>query len=169
MSWNDNARRAGFAARSHNGFAKHRPCLVEGCLRPVASAHLCDPHYRRQLRHGDPLGSALRRGVAIGRYLSRKVLGHPLANARTGRVYLHRLVLYNAVAGSNLPCFWCGRALRWTRGQEADAITVDHRDRDRQNNDETNLVPACNHCNPSRNWRSKKLPLVPQYSAGVAA
>lgn len=169
MAWNHNARLAGFAARQRNGFARHQPCVVEGCTRPVASRRLCDPHYRRLLHFGTVDGSAPRRDAAVGRYRSWKRPGHPLANPGTGRVYVHRVVLHDSVRGSNLPCFWCGRPLRWTRDQAEDAITVDHRDRDRHNNDETNLVPACNTCNPGRNSRRLKPPLMPQYSAAPVA
>jgi hypothetical protein len=39
-----------------------QPCSVDGCSKPVRARGLCEPHYRRQLKYGDPLGS----GTAFG-------------------------------------------------------------------------------------------------------
>jgi hypothetical protein len=33
-------------------------CTVDGCAKPVRYKTLCNAHYLRKLRHGDPLGSA---------------------------------------------------------------------------------------------------------------
>lgn len=32
------------------------PCSIDGCGRPVTGQGLCNRHYRRMRRHGDPLG-----------------------------------------------------------------------------------------------------------------
>lgn len=34
----------------------HAICRVDGCVRPIRSRSLCEPHYRRLLRTGSALG-----------------------------------------------------------------------------------------------------------------
>lgn len=163
--WNALARQRGFKTRQRNGFTKDRACRISTCDRSASARELCDTHYRRLLRYGSPDGHAEKRLLDCKRYLQRKFRGHPLANCRTGRASVHRVVLFDCSGGGPLPCFWCGRPLRWitTRPQPVDALMVDHLDHDRHNNDETNLVPACNACNGARNRRRKKAPLISQY------
>lgn len=38
-------------------------CSIEGCDRPARGRGWCDPHYKRWLRHGDPLGGRWPAGV----------------------------------------------------------------------------------------------------------
>ena len=35
-------------------------CSVDGCEKPVRARGYCNPHYKRQMRYGDPLASARR-------------------------------------------------------------------------------------------------------------
>lgn len=44
--------------------AKSRICSVENCGKPTKTKGLCGAHYRRFLRHGDPLKGGLPKGVA---------------------------------------------------------------------------------------------------------
>ncbi|MGL4300061.1 MAG: hypothetical protein ACRCW4_13405 [Candidatus Neomicrothrix subdominans] len=41
-----------------------RTCSVDGCAKPVKTKGLCDAHYKRQWRYGDPLAGATTRGAA---------------------------------------------------------------------------------------------------------
>jgi hypothetical protein len=41
-----------------------RTCSIDGCARPVKTKGLCDPHYKRQWRYGDPLAGGTQRGAA---------------------------------------------------------------------------------------------------------
>lgn len=120
--------------------APHR-CAVAGCVRKHKGHGYCSLHLARE-RKGHPLTGPLRT-LRVERYRVLTCPQHPLA-MRNGRVYEHRQVLYDAVAGSPLPCFWCGTALTWER------LCVDHVDHDRHNNNVRNLVPACNSCNAGR-------------------
>ena len=40
------------------------PCSVEGCEKPILKRELCNAHYLRQWRHGDPLKGGVPRGPA---------------------------------------------------------------------------------------------------------
>jgi hypothetical protein len=86
------------------------------------------------------------------RYIRFTARGHPLADL-SGRVLLHRWVVYRRVGSGAHPCFWCGRMLVWgARRGSPDAIVVDHLDSDRQNNADANLVVACHGCNVGRRY-----------------
>jgi hypothetical protein len=37
---------------------KVRKCIVDGCDRPLRTREYCNAHYKRMLRHGDPLGGS---------------------------------------------------------------------------------------------------------------
>lgn len=88
--------------------------------------------------------------MSVG-YLAGKKPNHPLAN-KQGRVYQHRFVLYETIGAGSHPCHWCGRDLHWGRSYppHPDALTADHLDGVKTNNDPTNLVPSCPSCNTSR-------------------
>lgn len=69
----------------------------------------------------------------------------------TSRVYLHRLVLFEALGPEIQECNWCGVLLDWElRPPNPSALVVDHLDHDRRNNLRTNLVPSCQSCNLKR-------------------
>lgn len=123
-------------------------CGIEGCERPRKRQGFCLFHFRR-VQRGHPMNGPLR-ARAKHRYVIVTNRNHPLAMVN-GRVAVHRMVLYDAVRGGRLPCFWCGSPLSWNVDRFAeDALYVDHLDHDRQHNEETNLVPACNSCNAGR-------------------
>ena len=74
---------------------------------------------------------------------------HPLADH--GQVFEHRVVLHAKIGGVEHRCTWCTRPVRWADG----SLHVDHLDGDRQNNDPSNLVPACLVCNLARGRKPK--------------
>lgn len=77
---------------------------------------------------------------------------HPLARKTDGRVFVHRKVLYDAIGPGQHPCHWCGTTVEWRLRNvtSAGGLVVDHIDRDRRNNDLSNLVPSCHGCNARR-------------------
>jgi hypothetical protein len=95
-------------------------CGVADCSKPVHARDLCDTHYARSRRHGDPVVGTRpyqRAGsVRIG------VDGYAMKTG-TGSVYLHRAVAEKAL-GHPLP----------------DAAVVHHIDDDRTNGSPSNLV-----------------------------
>ncbi len=145
-------------------------CGVQGCNHLVHGRGLCVTHLRRMRIFGST-GGPTARVLARKRYRMVKRPGHPLANSETGRVYAHRVVLFDSTdCGFGIwPCFWCGAPVQWTttRPIPSNALFVDHLDRDRQNNDPRNLVPSCNKCNAARNSRRIR-PMTSIYSAGEA-
>jgi len=117
-------------------------CLLRGCNNKHKGHGLCQKHLVRK-RRGLPMFGVLRT-LHPKRYKLITKPQHPLA-MKNGRVYVHRMVLYDEVEGSRLPCFWCGAPLEWKVN-----LHVDHRNHDRHNNSPTNLVPSCNSCNAGR-------------------
>jgi hypothetical protein len=139
-------------------------CIVAECGRPVHGRGLCNLHRLRLARTGNI--EARQRLLDPKRYKLVTRPDHPLAHAGTGRVYVHRMVLFDQIGWMPVPCFWCGRRVQWSTVQPMpeDALIADHLDHDRHNNDIANLVPSCNSCNPARTrWRTAA-PLMPVYS-----
>lgn len=149
------------------------------CDKPAAVRGWCHKHYAAWQRHGDPLhvaystakGASKPRcseGCSCGKhrgnqgrsfnkrmgYWVRTGIVHPLTGSGdlSGRVFEHRLVLWEKLGCESLDCqhecHWCGKPLTWT------TIKADHVDEDKTNNDPENLVPSCNGCNITR---SKKV------------
>src|SRR6266540_83148 len=46
-------------------------CAVGGCIEPIRAKGLCNLHYRRQLRTGDPLKAAWERGDPIANFWAK--------------------------------------------------------------------------------------------------
>lgn len=42
--------------RKYSGWGQRPRCLVDGCNALASSHGMCNAHYQRKLRHGDPLG-----------------------------------------------------------------------------------------------------------------
>lgn len=82
-------------------------------------------------------------------YVETRRTGHLLARFN-GHVMMHRVVLFEVIGLGPHQCHWCLAPVNWTHGLMAGALVVDHVDRDRSNNDPSNLVPSCNHCNTAR-------------------
>lgn len=131
-----------------------RVCAVPGCIKEPRSgkADLCKMHYHRAYRHGsvDALISESGLTVSNGRkYRSLYRPRHPMA-APSGKIYEHRFVLYEKIGPGTHPCHWCGTPVRWIVGKAPGMLTADHVDGHGDNNDPTNLVPACQQCNTTR-------------------
>jgi hypothetical protein len=118
-------------------------CSISDCDRVTKSYGLCQLHLRRK-RRGLPSNYS-RPISAAKRYLLKSLPGHPLAD-RLGRVYVHRLVLFQSIGWMSVPCFWCARAVSF--GDRT--LIPDHLDHNRQRNALSNLVPSCNSCNAGR-------------------
>ena len=74
---------------------------------------------------------------------------HPLSDNK-GWVYEHRAVALALWGSGTQACHWCGMPLEWDGTFLVDRLCVDHLDGDRSNNEESNLVPACQECNLQR-------------------
>ena len=123
-------------------------CKVDFCDRPHKGHDLCALHLVRH-RRGNPMNGPLRKPSAY-RYVIVTRRDHPLA-MKNGRVAVHRMVLFDAVRGGRLPCFWCGTPLAWNVDRkDPNALYVDHLNHNRRCNEDTNLVPSCNSCNAGR-------------------
>lgn len=131
------------------------PCEVEGCAEPARRWGLCSAHSRALRTHGDPTVRVRRkRGTGYVRPDGYVIVGarHPLADSR-GLVYVHRMVLYDAIGPGPHRCHWCGVRVQWCigLGPGADgALVGDHLDFDPSNNVIENLVASCNPCNAKR-------------------
>lgn len=128
-------------------------CTVEGCEKPArsGSATLCPMHYHRQYRHGSVEATAvLFPSVApAARYKSTQRPDHPLAPP-CGRLYVHRIVLFDEIGEGPHPCHWCGRPVNWSLVPHPDELQVDHLNAIKNDNRTENLVPACRNCNATR-------------------
>lgn len=149
--------------KKHYGDVNHyryqKYCNVKGCDRPHAKVGFCELHYRRMKRRGttdDPV-----RLIDTKRYRQKKLPNHPLA-LNSGRVFIHRVVLYDKLGDGGHPCHWCGTIVYWNKSypKDKDALLVDHLDHDRHNNHPDNLVPACNSCNSKRRRNSRSQALI---------
>lgn len=124
-------------------------CRVDGCEKFVHGRGYCSSHWNRWRRYGDPLGSKPR---PVGKRIVTLAPSHPLAG-KSGRVRRARLVLFEKLGGGDAGCHWCGVELVWRSrgdGWAADALCTDHLNRDTQDDEPANLVPACRTCNANR-------------------
>lgn len=137
-------------------------CCVDGCDRNVSrvSSMMCETHYYRKRRTGqtsDPLYKHWH--VGTGGYLTRKIIGHPVASA-TGIVYQHRFVLFEKIGFGIHSCHWCKCEIEW-KATGKRKLVVDHLDGVKSNNAIENLVQSCHNCNANRglfeNWVRKHI------------
>lgn len=127
-----------------------RTCTIKGCNKPTQARGWCSKHYFRWRRHGDTTTTHRGSGsISSAGYLRVKRPGHPLLQA-DGYIYMHRVVLYDAIGSGPHACHWCGRTVDWQPNASASLLEVDHLDADKMNNDRTNLVPSCGGCNRHR-------------------
>lgn len=109
-------------------------------------------HYHRAYRHGSP---EAHQSVVLGDvrkrpgYRSVSQPDHPLAGP-SGRVYVHRVVLYARIGDGEHRCHWCATPVRWSLTPGEDYLQVDHLNGDHYDNRSENLVPACRRCNHTR-------------------
>jgi len=141
-----------------------RTCSIDGCDKPTrsGSAEWCKMHYHRWYRHGSTDKRAPGSGITAShgrRYKSVSRPQHPLVlmgDLAEGRVYVHRMVLYDAIGPGSHGCHWCARLVTWssTRG-DPDCLMVDHVNGVGDDNRLENLVPACIECNAGRSAQAK--------------
>ncbi len=139
-------------------------CSIDRCEKPVRSlrAEWCAMHYHRWYRHGDPTKTAHRRRTANGRrYVSRHLPTHPLAPP-SGRIWVHRIVLFDVIGLGPHPCHWCATEVHWIPGIGQARLDVDHLDGFGDHNDPENLVPSCGPCNSTRAAAARHRRLVEQ-------
>ena len=124
------------------------PCSTSGCHGKATrvSQGLCERCYYR-VRRKVPVVLKPKvykyRYVTSGGYVKLCRPDHALAD-KSGNVFEHRQVAYDAALGVCPGCHWCGKELEWS------AAVIDHLDEDKQNNVPSNLVVACNDCNRAR-------------------
>lgn len=130
-------------------------CILPDCTKLSRSnaPALCPMHYHRAYRHGDTNKVAHRSGVTASygrRYKTVTAKGHPLAQSQ-GRVYEHRLVLWEAIGPGWHACHHCSRPVNWDYGKgHPDTLQVDHLNNRGDDNRPENLVPSCGDCNTAR-------------------
>jgi len=139
-------------------------CILDGCDKPGRSSgpSLCPMHYHRQYRHGSVDKHAPTSGVTVSfgrRYKTTYQPSHPLAD-KGGRVYVHRMVLYDTLGLGPHPCHWCDKELDWLPKGDERAIQVDHLNHLGDDNRPENLVPACGPCNTARGAQRKHQALL---------
>ncbi|MER9768914.1 HNH endonuclease [Mesorhizobium sp. M0189] len=95
-------------------------------------------------------------GITENGYAYQLVESHPMK--KSGRVAVHRKVLYDEIGPGPHRCRWCGHKVTWG-GTRIGSLVVDHVDGDKLNNEIDNLVPSCTPCNTARayfmNWASR--------------
>ena len=78
---------------------RHRrsPCSIDGCSEPIQARRLCNKHYKRWRRQGDPQklvrtepGAALKFAKYAARYQGEDCLIWPFARGGNGEARLHR-------------------------------------------------------------------------------
>ena len=131
-------------------------CVVEGCERTYERAgQLCNMHYLRIRRHGDPQTTKRTqrspepsyvdsRGYVVERWLT----GHPLAG-NNGHVRRGRRVLFAESGYGPHRCVWCAKHVNWGR-RGVHRLEVDHLNWDRADDANGNLVASCTSCNSRR-------------------
>lgn len=120
-------------------------CVVDGCdnIATRKADMMCEKHFARMRRTGRTdrvISGRYKTGAGYVKILKR---GHPIADS-AGNVFEHRLVAFELNSGVCPVCFWCGKDLEWS------SAVVDHLDENKQNNEHSNLVVACNDCNRAR-------------------
>lgn len=143
-------------------------CSVKECLAPVRSrfAELCMKHYHRKYRHGDVEANFDSISVRDqSEYQRTYAPDHPVAGP-SGKTYVHRIVLYDAIGEGPHKCFWCKRIVMWRRGIDSpDALHADHLNGVRDDNRVDNLVPSCQDCNVARSSKRRHRILREKYGA----
>lgn len=135
-------------------------CTVEGCEKPSRNkgkASMCKMHYHRWYRHGSVARVDRSSGITVSlgrRYRMRYAAGHPLAD-KYGRVYEHRMVLFDEIGPGPHRCHWCEAQLDWLPKGDPHCLMVDHLNADGGDNRPENLVPSCVACNTARGSQAR--------------
>ena len=125
-------------------------CHIEGCEREsmYKAARLCQKHYFRIMRNGtaELVRSRRYRRTHTSGYQLIYEPDHELSQD-CGYIYEHRFVMFNAWGERLKSCALCGREWSWSATYKSH---IDHIDKDKSNNNLSNLRPLCNSCNTSR-------------------
>lgn len=136
----------------------HNVCTEDGCgiLARSKTASLCPKHYHRQYRHGSTTTVSDRTISASNgrRYKAKYAPTHPLASRR-GVVYVHRMVLFDAIGPGPHACHYCGTTVNWVRRGEPQELLPDHVNNMGDDNRIENLVPSCRSCNTARGMQAR--------------
>lgn len=104
-----------------------------------------------------------RRCVASGKYKYCKRKNHPLAPP-SGRLPLHRVILYDKIGPGLHPCHRCGQTVNWSTTSRTGpgVLVAEHIDQNPQNNSPENLAPSCQSCNirAGRDSRFENTPFI---------
>ena len=120
------------------------PCVTADCVGiATRKSGLCEACYARLRRNGNVEKRKPTYRYSKGGYVVLLRPDHPLAD-KEGRVMEHRAVMYEALRGKPLSCFWCTSKLTWG------TAVIDHLDENKGHNAIGNLVASCNDCNRSR-------------------
>lgn len=151
------------ARAAENAAHPQKTCEIDGCSKPARSrtAELCKMHYHRQYRHGSTSMVATRSGVSVSngrKYKTKHAPRHPLAS-KHGIVYVHRMVLFDAIGYGPHACHWCGTEVDWKPKGTPGELQPDHLNNQGDDNRLENLAPSCRSCNAGRagQARSKAL------------
>lgn len=132
---------------------QQRTCTIESCEKPArsAKAEWCKMHYHRWYRHGSvDLVDSVIPSVSLGRrYKSAYMPAHPLAS-KHGKVYVHRMVLFDEIGPGPHACHWCGTEVDWLPKGDPRELQPDHLNNDGGDNRPENLKPSCRTCNSTR-------------------
>jgi 5-methylcytosine-specific restriction endonuclease McrA len=135
-------------------------CTVPSCEKPSRSqspTSMCKMHYHRWYRHGSTDKVATRKSTRTdaSSYRSISRPDHPLAMT-SGRIYEHRMVLFDEVGEGSHPCHWCSRIVTWMLPVgHPDNLQVDHLNGVRNDNRLENLVVSCPNCNVRRGMQTR--------------
>lgn len=129
-------------------------CTIDGCSKPARArtSELCKMHYHRQYRHGSTSMVATSSGVSVSngrKYKTQYAPRHPLAG-KHGNVYVHRMVLFDAIGYGPHACHWCGTEVDWKPKGTPGELQPDHLNNQGDDNRLENLAPSCRACNAGR-------------------
>lgn len=128
-----------------------RQCTIKGCAKPSRTRRggTCEAHYARYRRNSNYDPPVYGRWSVNGDgYMMRLDRTHPVA-AKSGYLFQHRAVLFDAIGYGPHQCHWCGSPVDW-RSPSPRKLVVDHLDGCKINNEVQNLVPSCHRCNSTR-------------------
>jgi len=126
-------------------------CSVASCRKAARSERgtLCDMHYHRLRRTGSAESRKYKEWTITQHgYVMKSNNSHPIAS-KSGYVYQHRAVLFDAIGEGLHHCHWCNGEVEW-RAKGKRQLVVDHLDGNKINNNRLNLVPSCHKCNSTR-------------------
>ena len=121
-------------------------CATENCGGKATrvKSGLCEVCYCRVRRTGTVVRLPHKRRYKTGAgYIKLLKPEHPLAESG-GLVAEHRYVMFNLLGAAIQKCGWCGCCIDWSD------VVVDHLNEQKDDNEPSNLMLACNDCNRAR-------------------